>query len=146
VTAPRTLAVEFVRFVPEQLEAMTLYISMEFATTSHLCFCGCGNKVVLPLSPTDWQLYYDGRTVWLTPSVGSWDLPCRSHYWIRGSTIITAPPWTDDQVEAAAAADDETKAQYVGRLEAVKLVGDEKAAGLRRRRRSWRPRWLRRRS
>ena len=29
-----------------------------------------GNKVVTPISPADWQLFYDGDTVSVTPSIG----------------------------------------------------------------------------
>jgi hypothetical protein len=35
-----------------------------------------------PISPADWQLAYDGDTVSLTPSIGNWGFPRRSHYWI----------------------------------------------------------------
>jgi hypothetical protein len=32
---------------------------MHFAMASHLCFCGCGNKVVTPIRPTDWRLIFE---------------------------------------------------------------------------------------
>ena len=78
----------FVEFVPEKLEPGTLYISMEYATASHKCCCGCGRDVVTPISPTDWQLTFDGRTVSLQPSIGNWSYPCRSHYWIKGDRVV----------------------------------------------------------
>ncbi len=56
---------EFVRFVPERLDHGVLYLSMEFATASHLCCCGCGSKVVTPFTPTDWRMTFDGWTVTL---------------------------------------------------------------------------------
>ena len=40
----------FVQNIPEQLEPGILYISMEFATAAHRCFCGCGEEVVTPFS------------------------------------------------------------------------------------------------
>lgn len=89
---------EFVEFVPRELAPGILYVSMTYATTVHLCACGCGTKVALPLSPAQWKLYFDGDTVSLTPSVGNWQFPCRSHYWIRGNKIVWAPPWTDEQI------------------------------------------------
>ena len=74
---------ELVDFIPRQLNERTLCISIEFATATHKCFCGCGAEVVTPISPVGWQLIFDGETVSLSPSVGSWSLKCKSHYWIR---------------------------------------------------------------
>ena len=45
---------EFVEFIPEELKEGTVYVSIRFATVSHLCVCGCKNKVVTPLRPADW--------------------------------------------------------------------------------------------
>jgi hypothetical protein len=59
-----------------------LYVSPGYATVTHLCCCGCGAEVVTPLSPTDWKLTFDGVAISLSPSVGNWSLPCRSHYFI----------------------------------------------------------------
>ena len=78
----------------------------------HRCACGCGNKVVTPISPADWQLFYDGDTVSLTPSIGNWGFPCRSHYWITHGQIRWSRAWTDDQIAAGRARDDRGRAQY----------------------------------
>lgn len=91
---------EFVEFIPPELVEGKLYVSMTYATTVHLCACGCRTKVVLPLSPAEWQMFFDGDTVSLTPSVGNWEFPCRSHYVIRNNVIRWATPWTQEQVEA----------------------------------------------
>ncbi len=85
--APFKIAHEFVEFIPRDMDEGTLYIAIEFATASHKCFCGCGAEVVTPISPVGWQILYDGETVSLTPSIGSWSLPCRSHYWIRRDRV-----------------------------------------------------------
>ena len=53
-------------------------MSIPYATAVHLCACGCGNKVVTPFSPAEWQLTYDGDTVSLSPSIGNWQFPCKS--------------------------------------------------------------------
>jgi hypothetical protein len=91
---------EFIEEAPDELKEGVLYVSMEYATTLHLCCCGCGNEVVLPLRPTAWRLTYDGKAISLSPSVGNWSFPCRSHYWIQNSRIHRADAWTDKQVEA----------------------------------------------
>lgn len=90
----------FVTSAPDQLEPGMLYVSIEYDTTIHLCACGCGNQVVLPLHPTAWRLTYDGETVSIAPSVGNWSFPCQSHYWIDHSRIRWAPAWSDAQIAA----------------------------------------------
>jgi len=105
---------EFVEFVPEVLEAGTLYISVVYATATHLCCCGCGQKVVTPLSPTDWTLTFNGETVSLDPSIGNWSFPCRSHYWIKRNEARWAGQWTDRQIQAGRAQDVEAKARQFG--------------------------------
>ena len=69
------------------MEEKTLYVSVEFGTVIHKCCCGCGNEVVTPLSPDDWKLAFDGRSISLYPSIGNWSFPCRSHYWIRNNRV-----------------------------------------------------------
>jgi hypothetical protein len=76
-----------------------LYISIEYATATHRCPCGCGNRVVTPLSPADWELTFDGETVSLYPSLGNWSLQCQSHYWVRRNQIIWAAKWTGEEIE-----------------------------------------------
>ncbi len=91
---------EFVEFIPSELKEGTLYVSVQYATAAHNCACGCGNKVVTPISPVDWQLLFDGDSVSLTPSIGNWQFPCRSHYWIKSDKVRWAKAWTPDEVAA----------------------------------------------
>lgn len=91
----------FVRVIPEVLEQNTLYISIDYVTTSHLCACGCSAEVVLPLHPTKWQLTFNGMTVSMAPSIGSRTLPCRSHYWIDKGRIRWANKMSDSDFELA---------------------------------------------
>lgn len=85
---------KFTKFIPENLEDNTLYISVEYSTAIHKCACGCGNKVVTPFSRDDWRLIFKGDVVSLRPSIGNWNFPCKSHYWITDSAI----EWVDDEV------------------------------------------------
>lgn len=84
--------------IPEQPETGVLYVSVEYATTLHLCACGCGHEVVLGISPDDWKICWDGATVSVSPSVGNWSLSCQSHYFIRRNRIAWAPPWSDAEI------------------------------------------------
>lgn len=80
----------FVECIPDSIDSGVLYISISYATAIHLCICGCGKEVVTPFSPTDWRLIFDGETVSLTPSIGNWSFPCRSHYFIKRNRIEVA--------------------------------------------------------
>lgn len=91
----RKIKHEFVEFIPKERAEGVLYISIPFATAVHNCFCGRGWKVVTPISPIGWKFIFDGETVTLYPSVGSWKFPCRSHYVIRRGTAV----WGEDMSE-----------------------------------------------
>lgn len=103
---------EFVEYIPNVLEDRIIYISVEFATAVHSCFCGCGNKVVTPLSPTDWRLTFNGETVSLYPSIGNWNLECKSHYWIRNNRVEWAREWSRERIDTARKREREEKARY----------------------------------
>ena len=62
------LSHEFVEFIPDhhQLQDGIVYVSIQYATAVHKCCCGCGEEVVTPLSPTSWQMTFDGETISLT--------------------------------------------------------------------------------
>lgn len=108
----RTIKPEFVDFIPEELDPGVLYVSMRYKSVAHLCCCGCGNKVVTPLSPTGWQLSYNGKAISLTPSVGNWKLECQSHYWIEDNQIEWAGRWSQQQIERGYARDQQAKTAY----------------------------------
>lgn len=55
---------------------------------------------------------YNGETVSLHPSIGNWQLKCRSHYVIDRGRVIEAEPWTRSQVSAQQARDKRAKAAY----------------------------------
>ena len=77
----------FVEYAPAILEPGRLYISMRYHTVLHLCACGCGEEVVTPLDPDEWQLFFDGKTVSLYPSIGNYRFPCHSHYYITKNKV-----------------------------------------------------------
>ncbi len=102
----------FVAFIPEQLEEGVLYVSIEYMTVAHLCCCGCGQEVSITLSPTDWRLIFDGKTVSIEPSIGSWSLPCQSHYFITRNRVVWAAKWSRAEIEASRRYDAARKGQH----------------------------------
>jgi hypothetical protein len=101
---------KFVEFIPETLEDRVLYVSMIYGTVSHKCGCGCGREVVTPLTPTDWKLIFDGETISLHPSIGNWNYPCRSHYWIRNDRVLWAE--SKDEIRATIKAERVSKERH----------------------------------
>jgi len=94
------LILRHVRAVPKDLEGGILYVSLDYGVAAHLCACGCGNKVIVPLGPAEWKFTErDGKPT-LSPSIGNWQLPCRSHYVIRNGEILWSGQWSDEQVLA----------------------------------------------
>jgi hypothetical protein len=83
----KTFKVEFVEFIPDVIQDETLYISMKYKAARHRCACGCRSIIITPISPNHWKIYYDGKGVSLTPSIGNWSFRCRSHYWIVGNEV-----------------------------------------------------------
>lgn len=102
--------------IPEggNLKEGTLYVSIPYATTIHRCCCGCGIEVVAPLTPTDWELTFDGESVSLYPSIGNWNFPCQSHYWIRNGRAEWARPMSKYEIEAGRMDDRIAKQKYYG--------------------------------
>lgn len=72
----------FVEFIPETIEPGKLYVSHEYATATHLCACGCGQKVVTPLSQHMWDMTEIDGKVTLSPSILNTACPFKAHYWI----------------------------------------------------------------
>jgi len=103
----------FVDEIPEDLAPDTLYICIPYATAVHRCACGCGNEVVTPLTPVDWRLSFNGR-VSLSPSIGNWSFPCRSHYWITDERVHWSSTWDDERIERNRARDRIAKEEFFG--------------------------------
>jgi hypothetical protein len=130
----RILTHEFVQFIPEKPEEGKLYVCIEYATVVHKCVCGCRQEVVTPISPTDWQLTFDGRSISLFPSIGNWSFHCQSHYWIKNNRIIWAPRMSKREIAMGRAFDRQTKEQY--------FAGTSDKANARAKPEKKRPEWL----
>lgn len=107
----RSFEYEFIDEFPATLAEGTVYISTPYASALHLCACGCGIKVVTPLSPDDWSIIFNGVSISLTPSIGNWSFPCQSHYWIRHGDVIWSDRWSNQKIEANRETDYARKAQ-----------------------------------
>lgn len=112
---------EFVEYIPNNLADGTIYVSIVFATAAHKCCCGCGNEVITPISPTDWQLTFDGLSISLYPSIGNWSFDCQSHYWIVRNRVRWARRWSREEIETGRAEDQLVKKKYFNTIKAPTL-------------------------
>ena len=112
----------FVEFIPRDVEFGILYVSERFKTATHLCACGCGTKVVTPLSPAEWQLHREGQTVTLNPSIGNWNDACQSHYLICRNRVVWAGKMSVRQIAAVQKRDRMDKAAHVALMNSRRLT------------------------
>ena len=107
-----TIKLERVQYIPKQLSPGILYVTERYSVAAHLCACGCGNKVVTPLGPVEWSLSENGDLPSLWPSIGNWQLPCRSHYIVSHGQINWAGAWADAQILAGRRAEEQQRQAY----------------------------------
>jgi len=108
----KTIAHKFVEYIPENIESGILYISVKYKSAVHNCICGCGNKVITPITPTDWRITFDGQSVSLYPSIGNWNFKCKTHYWIKHGKIKNAPKWDEAEIQFGQDQDTKSKKKY----------------------------------
>ena len=112
-----TIELQRVEFIPKDLQPGLLYVSDRFRLAVHLCACGCGRKVTTPLKPTEWTLTATDARPSLRPSVGSWQLPCQSHYWITDGKVVWSTQWTPEQIAAGRRGEEARREAYYGELD-----------------------------
>lgn len=78
----------FVDSIPVKLQDGVLYVCIKHHIVSHLCACGCGHRIDTPLDPDEWSVTYNGETISLWPSVGNYDIPCHSHYYMTNNIAV----------------------------------------------------------
>ena len=111
----RTWTAVWVDDMPQSLDPGNLYISVMHRLTEHLCACGCGAEVSLPLGRSEWRIEYDGESVSVSPSIGNWRLPCRSHYLIEKGYTRWALAWTENEIRTGQARDRKAKTADIAR-------------------------------
>ena len=79
--------VKTVNRIPSKLEEGILYICFECQVAVHLCACGCKEKTVTPLGENGWNLWLNDEIATLSPSIGNFNIPCKSHYFITNNKV-----------------------------------------------------------
>lgn len=101
-----------VHFMPKLMKQGVLYLSEEYNTAAHLCACGCGSKIRTPLGPTEWMIETINNKPSLYPSIGNWQLPCGSHYWIKNGRVIWAEKWSPARIKAGYLGDEKRRRKH----------------------------------
>lgn len=80
--------IEFVDRIPKELKDGILYACIDCNVIVHKCACGCGEKTVTPIDKEyGWKMTYDGQSITLRPSIGNFNIPCQSHYYITENKV-----------------------------------------------------------
>jgi hypothetical protein len=112
-----TITLQRVEFLPKALSAGILYVSDVYQVAGHLCCCGCGNKVITPLGPAEWSVTEQNGKPSMWPSIGNWQLPCRSHYVIAAGQIKWHEQWSEAMVVAGRQAEEQRRHTYYAERE-----------------------------
>jgi hypothetical protein len=107
-----TIKLQKVHYMPNEFDQGILYMSKEFGIAGHLCACGCGNKVMTPLGPTEWSVKGEEYRPSVRPSIGNGQLPCKSHYIIHNGKILWCNPIDEDITMAHISIADKTRNDY----------------------------------
>ena len=76
-----------------ELEDGVLYVLPHCNCAIHKCMCGCKDVVVLAIDenngkePYFWGWTYTDGNVSITPSVGNFQFPCKSHYFLQHGKV-----------------------------------------------------------
>lgn len=77
------------------MEDGVVYHTEEFELAGMLCACGCGHRITL-LVPDSHQVLNDDGYATVSPSVGVFDAPCRSHFFIHAGEVEWLPAFTGE--------------------------------------------------
>jgi hypothetical protein len=102
---------ERVETFPKVLLPGKLYFSEEFQTSRHLCACGCGDVIKLPIDHLHHGITEGPKGPTLRPSVGNWNV-CDAHYYITDGEVQWLPKWSPAQIAAGRRYEDERREVY----------------------------------
>lgn len=88
-----------------------VYWSREYEMSAHVCACGCGDIIYLPVDPANYSIKVSHRGVTLRPSVGNWGV-CDAHYLITDGEVEWAAKWSPEQIARGRTNEDARRAAY----------------------------------
>lgn len=75
-----------VEFIPpiDEMEFGKFYYAEQWRSSNHLCVCGCGMQVPLPIKQSEWTLSNSDKGFAIVPSILQ-RMGCKTHYVISNS-------------------------------------------------------------
>jgi len=86
--------------LPSTVDERIVYVSDEYELAVLKCACGCGHTVTLLLGDGHRVRDVDGFAD-ISPSIGVWDAPCRSHFLIRQGRVVWSEDFSDSEIRSA---------------------------------------------
>lgn len=99
---------------PKALEPGVLYWSQEFETSAHLCACGCGDVIKLPIDALNFKITQGSKGFTLRPSVGNWGI-CNAHYFITNGQVEWLAQMSPAAIKAGRTAEDARRKTFYAR-------------------------------
>lgn len=96
---------------PDELHSGVLYWSQEFEMSAHLCACGCGDTIFLPIDKLNFSITVDSNGPTLRPSVGNWGV-CNAHYLITDGGVDWAAQLSPEVIAESRAKEDARRDAY----------------------------------
>lgn len=111
----KSFELQKVEYMPTELDSGILYVAEKFKAAAHLCACGCRTIIRTPLDR--WSLTETKRGPSLYPSIGNWQEPCQSHYWIERGQVKWMNKWTSKQIIHGRKQEEERLQTYYNQLD-----------------------------
>lgn len=78
------------------MEPGVVFHSEEFELAGLLCACGCGHRITL-LVPDSHEIIDQAGWATVRPSIGVFDAPCKSHFFIHNGNVAWMPAFSGSQ-------------------------------------------------
>ena len=105
---------ELVERFPEPIQPEVLYWSKEFEVSAHVCACGCGDIIKLPIDDQNFRIIQGPAGPTLRPSVGNWHV-CDAHYFITDGQVEPLGKMSDEAIVASRKAEDARREAHYAR-------------------------------
>lgn len=92
--------IEEVERIPTDLEDGVVYLSEEYEIAALKCACGCGHTITLLVGDGHQVDNLDGVPD-ISPSIGAWDAPCKSHFCVKKGEIVWAGTMSGEAIRVS---------------------------------------------
>lgn len=106
---------EIVSF-PDVYEFGVLYWSKEFEMSAHLCACGCGDIIQVPVDLMNFSIVDGSMGPTVRPSIGNWGV-CDAHYYITNGEVEWLGTLSKEQIIESRSFEDSRREAYYSNVQ-----------------------------